>query len=53
MMRMKVFFFSTVSLILPQILDRKFAHDTVTINICLKCYQKLSVNEGARGMTKF
>ena len=41
-----------VTLTLPQILDHKFVQDIVTLNICAKLYNNLSINKGARGTTK-
>ena len=39
-----------MTLLLPQILNYKFVEDVVTLNICVKLFQNMSVNEGARAV---
>ena len=35
------------------VLDCKLVQDILTLNICMKLWQNLSINEGPRMMTKF
>ena len=43
---------ATVTLTLDLNLDCKFIQDIVALNICVKLYQNLSINKGARVTTK-
>ena len=36
----------------PKILDCKLIQDNVALNICVKIYRNLSINKGAKAMTR-